>query len=110
MVEQGIRDTKMGTSPQSVFERMIQALNRHDLDAMVACLAPDYRSEQPFHLSRAFTGPGGVRKNWGYFFTAIPDIQADILSIVVEDDTVWAEIHFHGTAANGTPYSVRGVT
>ena len=107
--EQG-QDVQTHSSPKVVFERMIQALNRHDLEAMVACYAPDYRSEQPFHPERNFVGPAGVRKNWSFFFTTIPDIQIEILGEVEEGDTVWAELHFHGTQTDGKKHAVRGVT
>lgn len=105
-----VRDTQTYFSPTLVFERMIQAANRHDLDAMVACFAPDYRSEQPFHPERDFTGQAGVRKNWSFFFTTIPDIQIDILGEVVAGDTVWAELHYHGMQTDGKKFTVKGVT
>jgi ketosteroid isomerase-like protein len=107
--EQG-QDAQTYSSPEAVFERMIQATNRHDLEAMVAFFAPDYRSEQPFHPERNFVGPAGVRKNWSFFFTTIPDIQIEILGEVEEGDTVWAELHFHGTQTDGKKHAVRGVT
>jgi len=107
--EQG-QDAQTYSSPKAVFERMIQATNRHDLEAMVAFFAPDYRSEQPFHPERNFVGPAGVRKNWSFFFTTIPDIQIEILGEVEEGDTVWAELHFHGTQTDGKKHAVRGVT
>jgi ketosteroid isomerase-like protein len=103
-------DARTQSAPQQVFERMIQAANRHDLDAMVACYTPDYRSEQPFHPERNFTGPDGVRKNWSFFFTSMPDYHIDVLSQTVEGDIVWAELHFHGTQLDGTRQSTRGVT
>ena len=107
--EQG-QDAQTYSSPKAVFERMIQATNRHDLEAVVAFFAPDYRSEQPFHPERNFVGPAGVRKNWSFFFTTIPDIQIEILGEVEEGDTVWAELHFHGTQTDGKKHAVRGVT
>ncbi len=48
MLEEQVQDAQTQSSPKVVFERMIQAANRHDLEAMVACFAPDFRSEQPF--------------------------------------------------------------
>ncbi len=60
-VEQA-QDAQTQSSPKVVFERMIEAANRHDLDAMVACFAPDYRSELPFSPERNFIGQAGVRK------------------------------------------------
>ena len=108
-VEQ-VKDAQTHSSPKAVFERAIQAANRHDLEAMVACYAPDYRSEQPFHPERSFTGQAGVRKNWSFFFTTVPDIQVEILNEVTEGDTVWAEVHFHGMQTDGKRHSTRGVT
>jgi len=98
------------SSPEVVFERMIQAANHHDLEAMVACFAPDFRSEQPFYPERNFTGQAGVRKNWSFFFSTMPDFQVEVLSEAVEGDTVWAELHYHGTQVNGKKQVTRGVT
>jgi len=110
MSEQQAQDVQMYSSPKLIFERMIQAANRHDLDAMVACFAPDFRSEQPLHPERAFTGQAGVRKNWSFFFTTVPDIQIEILGEVEEGDTIWAELHYHGMQTDGKRFTVKGVT
>jgi ketosteroid isomerase-like protein len=110
MLEEQIQDIQAYSSPKLVFERMIQAANRHDLDAMVACFAPDFRSEQPFHPERNFTGQAGVRKNWSFFFSTMPDFQVEVLSEAVEGDTVWAELNYHGTQADGKKHVTRGVT
>ena len=96
--------------PYVVFNRLIQAVNNHNLEALVEIFSPDYISEQPFHPERYFTGRAGVRKNWSYFFATIPDIQIDILDEAVISDTVWAELHYHGIQTDGKAYSVRGVT
>ncbi len=110
MSQEQVQDIQRYSSPKVVFERMIQAANRHDLEAMVACYAPDFRSEQPFHPERDFTGQAGVRKNWSFFFTTIPDIQIEILKEVEEGDTIWAELHYHGTQTDRKKFIVRGVT
>lgn len=109
MSQEQVQDAQRHSSSKVVLERMIQALNRHDLDAMVACFAPNYRSEQPFHPELNFTGQAGVRKNWSFFFTTIPDVQVEILGEVEEGDTVWAELHYHGTQTDGKKYTMRGV-
>ena len=62
MLEEQVQDAQTQSSPKVVFERMIQAANRHDLEAMVACFAPDFRSEQPFYPERNFTGQEGCGK------------------------------------------------
>lgn len=47
-----------------VLERLGDAQNAHDLAAFVVCFDPAYRSEQPVHPHRAFTGREQVRENW----------------------------------------------
>lgn len=64
MVEEQVQIKQTQSNPQVAFERMIQAANRHDLEAMAACFAQDFRSEQPLHPERDFTGQAGVRKHW----------------------------------------------
>jgi ketosteroid isomerase-like protein len=98
------------SSPTLVFERMIQAANSHDLDAMVACFAPNFRSEQPFFPERNFTGQAGVRKNWSFFFSTMPDFRAEVQRSVVEGETVWAELSYYGTQSDGRKHVTRGVT
>lgn len=110
MLEEQVQDTQMHSSPKLVFERMIQATNRHDLDAMVECFAEDFRSEQPFHPERNFVGQAGVRKNWTFFFSTIPDMQVDILNEAIEGDILWAEVLYHGTGIDGRKQTTKGVT
>ena len=52
-----------------VMDRLLVAMNADDLDAFVACFAPDYRSEQPAHPNRAFEGSAQVRENWASVFS-----------------------------------------
>jgi hypothetical protein len=49
------------TDPLAVIERLIAAINRHDLEAFLACIAPDYQSTQPPHPDRSFQGREQVR-------------------------------------------------
>ena len=51
-----------------IMDRLLSAMNAHDLDAFVACFAADYESQQPAHTSRAFRGRDQVRKNWAGVF------------------------------------------
>jgi len=104
------QDAPRPSSCRLVFERMIRALNRHDLDAMVECFAANFRSEQPLYPERTFTGQAGVQKNWSFFFATIPDIQGEIQRLAVEGDTVWAELFYHGTQVDGKKHVTRGVS
>jgi ketosteroid isomerase-like protein len=92
-------------------ERLHNAMNRHDLEAFLACFDRGYRSEQPAHPSRGFAGREQVEKNWSALFEGIPDFHAELLATATEGDTVWSEWHWTGTRrADQTPLDMRGVT
>ena len=95
---------------REAMERLRAAMNQHDLEAFLACLSADYRSEQPVHPQRGFAGREQVEKNWSAMFEGIPDFHAELLSTATEGDTVWAEWRWAGTRANEAPLDMRGVT
>jgi ketosteroid isomerase-like protein len=94
----------------TVTERLLEAINAHDIEAHIACFAEDYHSEQPAHPARTFTGSDQVRENWSRLFNSIPDFASEILRLAVVDDTEWAEWVWRGTKEGGTPLEERGVT
>lgn len=100
----------MSTQFTAPLQRLHDAMNQHDLEAFVACFAPDYRSEQPTCPSRNFSGRDQVRKNWSAFFAAVPDFHTELLHAADERDTVWAEWHWTGTRPDGSRLDMRGVT
>jgi len=69
-----------------VMNRLLEAMNAHDVDAFVACLNPDYRSEQPAHPGRAFDGAEKVRENWTNVFAGVNDFHAELLVSATTDD------------------------
>jgi ketosteroid isomerase-like protein len=96
--------------PRSVFGRLTEAQNAHDLEGMLEVFQPDYRSEQPAHPARTFIGVDQVRKNWSALLAAIPDFHVDVLRTAVDGDTVWAEAHWSGTKADGSPLDQMVIT
>lgn len=44
------------TARLALVHRMQQAVDHHDLDAVVDCFTPDYRNETPAHPGRGFEG------------------------------------------------------
>jgi len=92
-----------------VIDRLTAAQNAHDLEAMLACFHEDYRSEQPLFPARTFQGIQQVRANWSALLDGVPDFQAEINRSAVDGDTVFVEIHWTGTKADGTPLDERGV-
>ena len=90
-------------------DRLTAAQNAHDLEGMLACFHEDYHSEQPLFPARTFQGIDQVRANWSALLEAIPDFRAETLRSAVDRDTVFVEIRWTGTKADGTPFEERGV-
>ena len=97
------------TSSRAVIDRLLQATNDHDLDALVDCFASDYVNETPVHPLRGFTGSEQVRLNWRQIFAAVPDLVAAVAARAEVGGTVWTEWQMAGTRGDGTPHLMRGV-
>lgn len=83
----------MKFSQSIVLERLQQALNAHDLAALLVCFAPDFQGDQPLHPDRAFQGPEQVLKNWSVIFQDVPDFHAEVLRSAV----LWEPSGLSGT-------------
>ena len=98
-----------GTSPSDVVERIVEATNAHDLDALVECFALGYVNQTPVHPSRGFVGREQVRRNWAQLFAAMPDLHCDVLASAVDGPHVWSEWEMRGTRPDGSAHLMRGV-
>ena len=93
-----------------VVDRLVVAVNAHDLDAVADLVHEDYRSEQPAHPGRAFAGRAQMLANWAAMFAGIPDFHAEICRSVQDGDTTWTEWRWSGTRSDGLAFEMRGVT
>ncbi|HEY8816363.1 MAG TPA: nuclear transport factor 2 family protein [Candidatus Dormibacteraeota bacterium] len=98
------------SSGLAVAQSLHDAVNRHDLDAMVRCFAPDFVNETPVHPARSFKGNDQVRKNWAQIFGGVPNLQADMVASATSEDTVWTEWEMRGTRVDGSAHLMRGVS
>src|SRR4051812_8448790 len=96
--------------PTACIQRVRQAINAHDLDALTDCFEPDYHSEFPAHPGRAFRGHAQLRANWTRIFSAVPDLQAKLTRCLTDAETAWTEWDWRGTGPDGQPFAMRGVT
>lgn len=94
--------------PGSMVERLCQATNAHDVEALTSCFAADYRNETPVHPARGFRGREQVRKNWEQIFAAVPDLSAEA-RWVEDEGSVWSEWEMRGTRRDGSAHLMRGV-
>ena len=104
-----MEDSRGTESPSAMVERLLDATNRHDLDAIVDCFASEYRNETPAHPSRGFEGRDQVRRNWEQILSFVPDVAATVVRRVVDADTVWSEWEMRGTRRDGSAHLMRGV-
>src|SRR4051794_27372723 len=81
----------------AVIDRLVDAVNGHDIEGLVSCFTDDYVNETPVHPQRGFTGNDQVRTNWTQIFAGVPDIEAVILRRAESDDLVWTEWEMSGT-------------
>lgn len=93
----------------TVIEQLRDAMNQHDLEAMLECFDPDYRSEQPVHPNRGFGGKEQVRKNWAAIFESFPDFEAELPGKVSVQGTVWSEWRWSATGLNMAGITLFGV-
>ena len=98
------------SSTSALVERLADATDRHDLEALVACFAPGFRNETPTHPARSFVGAEQVRKNWAQIFAGVPDLKAKTIRTAIEGETAWLEWEMSGTRRDGSEHLMRGVT
>ena len=96
------------TGPGALVERLCQATNEHDLEALVNCFAVDFRNDTPAHPARSFQGRAQVRRNWEQLFRAVPDLTTEV-RWTADEDTVWSEWEMRGTRLDDSPHLMRGV-
>lgn len=96
-------------SAMAVPERLLRAINDHDLDGVASCFAHDYVNETPAHPQRGFQGVEQVRRNWAQLFGGVPDIRASVRRSAVDGDTAWTEWEMSGQRRDGVAFLTRGV-
>ena len=104
-----MEDSDRPDGPSGVLMRLERAAGAHDVNAVVACFAADYRNDTPAHPERSFTGREQVRRNWEQIFTAIPDLTATVLRWAVDGSEIWSEWEHRGTRRDGSAHVMRGV-
>jgi hypothetical protein len=95
--------------PELMIDRLLQATNDHDLEALVGCFAEDYENQTPAHPARGFAGRGQVRRNWEQIFAFVPDLRAKLTRSAVDGDTIWSEWEMTGTRRDKSAHLMRGV-
>lgn len=106
----GLAPTDAEAAMNESISHLRDAMNRHDPEAMAALFAPDYRSEQPLHPHRGFSGREQVAANWAQMFDGVPNLEAGVVKETTVDGTSWTEWVWRGAHRDGTPFLMKGVT
>ena len=93
----------------SVAMRLRDAMNAHDLEAMLDCFHEDYTSAQPVHPGRGFAGREQVRANWSTIFQAVPDFTAELVTASRDEGQEWSEWRWTGTRQDDSRLHAAGV-
>jgi hypothetical protein len=99
-----------------VIDRLLAALNAHDLAGAVGLVHQDYQSVQPAHPARAFTGRDLMRANWAAMFAGIPDFCANVRGVtlfqIADDQIVAGRLYLEDVEqdAGGIDEAVEGLS
>jgi len=85
----------------SVVDRLVDAINGHDLERLTECFAPSFSMVWPAHPARSFNGRDGVRRNWEAIFTAHPDIGVTLTTRAQSGEEIWGEWEFKAESSDG---------
>ncbi len=88
------------TSTSNDTERLARdlyaAINDHDLDRAMACVADDFVDhEMTFPTGQS--GREGARQTFETFLAAFPDLRMEVEDMICQGDRVACRIHMHGT-------------
>jgi limonene-1,2-epoxide hydrolase len=97
-------------APAAVVHRLIDALNRGDLEGMLDCFDPGVRIEVPTQPERGVQGREHLRAYWEAALDGVGEIHAKLLRCATDGDTVLTEWCWNGTRADGTSFARAGVT
>jgi ketosteroid isomerase-like protein len=90
-------------------ERLVEArfdtFNRHDLNGLVALYAPDAVLTSPGFCQDRI-GLAGARRAYGELFQAVPDIQDQVLVVVIDDHHIAVQFIARSTRP-GAAFEVR---
>lgn len=93
----------------TLLERLTEAQNAHDVELFASYFADDYRSDQPAHPGRSFSGRAQVHENWSSVFAGVSDFRAELMATCRDRDVEWGEVYWHGHYGDGAVFAMRGV-
>lgn len=97
---------------KTTLDRLFEAFNRHDADAVMACFASDavfFAAAGPEAVGRRIEGRDAIRAAFVAVWTAMPDVRWTVRASRVHEGGGLTEWLFTGTTADGRRTEVEGV-
>ena len=89
-------------------DRLLSAVNDHDLDSLAALFHPDYDSRQPATRRGRSWGGAGARQLGGDVGRG-EGLPCETHRVAEDAGTTWCEWTWSGTGADDRPFQMRGV-
>lgn len=103
-------DDPISASTVAIVERFNDALNRHDVDAVMALMTDDcaFENTSPAPDGERFSGQAAVRRFWELFVRASPQAHFTTEEIVACGDRCVVRWHYRWGADDSTGH-IRGI-
>lgn len=79
-----------------VINRMVNAINRHDVEACVGCYGEDILLQDPLYPDPV-RGIEHIRTAFRYWFEAFPDVQVQVMDRIIDGPKVALEWTYEAT-------------
>ena len=74
------------TPTEALVQRQLDAYNRHDIDAFLDCFSDDVRMYELGEDSPFVDGTAAARETYGPLFASSPDLHAELVNRIVNED------------------------
>lgn len=101
----------MSNDNAALLGQLDDAVNRHDVDGVMALMAEDCLFENTFPSpdGTRYTGPAEVRRFWSEFFHGSPNAHFDTEEMFISGERGVVRWRYQWVNADGTTGHVRGV-
>ena len=105
-------DNASDTRRLATLDRLFDAFNRHDADAVMRCFASDavfLAAAGPQTCGRRITGPDAIRDAFAAVWTGMPDVRWTVRRSRILGDEAITEWLFTGTRPDGSRIEADGL-
>jgi steroid delta-isomerase-like uncharacterized protein len=95
-------------APRDVVARYLDALNRHDVEGALACVADDFFNEHTSAIGTSVRGRAAYATRLPEFLATFRDLRYDVEDWIVDGERVAVPYTMRGVV-DGCPFAIRGM-